>query len=289
MPILWSALIACTAPPRQEALIGDPALFVRSVGRGRPLVVVHGGPGSSHDHLEVIEAMAPEGYRIVTYDQRGVGRSAPLGPDRWLDLDAHVRDLDRIRYWAGTAQIDVLGHSWGGIVAAAYAAAHPDRVRSLVLVGSGGLTKADHLRGAEALQARRAALEASGALPSAPPQRLDPSCRHVWRQLAASYADPSALGRSEAPLSSCHPELNYRTWRAVGGYDLIEPLAAATMPALVLYGRQDPQSINAARIAGALPGAQAPTWLEACGHQPMHECPEAFASALARFYGALGP
>lgn len=283
-------LLACTSSPKaREALIGDPALFVRSVGRGLPLVVVHGGPGSSHDHLEVIEDMAPEGYRIVSYDQRGVGRSEPLTSGSWLDLEAHVRDLDRVRYWSGSTQIDVLGHSWGGIVASAYAAAHPDRVRSLVLVGSGGLSKADHLRGAEALRSRREALEASGAMPDTPPEGIEPGCRYLWRQLAASYADPRALGRNPAPVSSCHPELNYQTWRAVGGYDLTQAVAAITAPTLVLYGREDPQAINAEKIAELLPGATAPTWLEACGHQPMHECPSAFEAALDAFYGDLDP
>ncbi len=280
-------LLACSLGPR-ESSIGDPALFVRSVGRGSPLIVVHGGPGSSHDHLEVLEDLVPSGHQVITYDQRGVGRSERLTDLDWMDLDAHVRDLDRVRGWSGADRIDLLGHSWGGIVAAAYAAAHPERVRSLVLVDPGGLTKADQLRGSASLKARLARLEASGVLSESAPPELNPSCAYLWKPLVASYAVPRSAFTGKPSISSCHPEVNYKTWQAVGRYDLTESLSVVQMPTLVVFGRQDPFNVNADRIVSMLPAVQEVTWIDDCGHRPMHEQPAAFARVLDRFYGTLG-
>lgn len=107
--------------------------------RGKPAVVLHGGPGSgctasSRGNFD------PGAYRIILLDQRGCGRSTPdageVGTDLAVNTTAHLlRDLERLREHLGIGQWLVLGGSWGSVLALAYAEQHPDRVSELVLLG----------------------------------------------------------------------------------------------------------------------------------------------------------
>lgn len=97
-------------------------------GRGDPIVLLHGGPGMGNYFDPFAGTLSP--HRVVTYDQRGYGRSTCDGS---FDVAAQVRDLDAIRAHLGADRIHLFGHSWGGLLAQLYAKAHADRVASLVL------------------------------------------------------------------------------------------------------------------------------------------------------------
>jgi proline iminopeptidase len=101
---------------------------------GTPAVFVHGGPGggTSPDQRRFFD---PSAYRIVLFDQRGCGKSTPhasLDENTTWDL---VADMERIREHLGIDRWVVFGGSWGSTLALAYAQAHPDRVRAIVLRG----------------------------------------------------------------------------------------------------------------------------------------------------------
>ncbi|MCP3905236.1 MAG: alpha/beta hydrolase [Planctomycetes bacterium] len=141
-------------PPAQEA--GDPAWVVQpgirlyhfSSGSGRPILFVHGGPGfpvrEPMPWLETINGS----HRVVFYDQRGCGTSTrPI--DRFesenayanmqrlesaLGLGAQVADIERIRRLLGEERLIIVGHSFGGFLAALYAAEFPERVEKLILL-----------------------------------------------------------------------------------------------------------------------------------------------------------
>jgi proline iminopeptidase len=101
---------------------------------GIPVVFLHGGPGggSSPRHRRFFD---PAAYRIVVYDQRGAGRSTPLG-ELGDNTTAHlVDDLEQLRRHLGIDRWLVFGGSWGSTLAIAYAEAHPERCLGLVLRG----------------------------------------------------------------------------------------------------------------------------------------------------------
>src|SRR3546814_15756185 len=75
--------------------------------------------------------------QIIFYDQRGTGKSPPGTRPTDLTVDATVRDLEALRRKLKLNRIDLLGHSWGGLVSMAYALRYPQHVRNLVLVWSG--------------------------------------------------------------------------------------------------------------------------------------------------------
>ena len=101
---------------------------------GIPVVLLHGGPGagSTPKHRRFFD---PTAYRIVVYDQRGAGRSLPLGELRENTTLHLVDDLERLRTHLGIESWLVFGGSWGSTLALAYAEAHPRRCLGLVLRG----------------------------------------------------------------------------------------------------------------------------------------------------------
>ncbi|BBK39673.1 proline iminopeptidase [Allostella sp. ATCC 35155] len=118
------------------ALDAPHVMYWEESGRadGVPAVFVHGGPGAgaTPTHRRFFD---PAHYRIVVFDQRGSGRSTPLGEIDGNDTDALVADMERLRVHRGIDKWVVFGGSWGSTLALAYATAHPDRVLGLVLRG----------------------------------------------------------------------------------------------------------------------------------------------------------
>ena len=113
--------------------VGDGhELYIEEEGRGRPIVFLHGGPGSGFraQHRKLFDANR---YRSVFFDQRGAGRSRPKGSLSANTTDHLIADIEAIRIALGIDRWLVVGGSWGATLALAYAERHPDRVAGLVL------------------------------------------------------------------------------------------------------------------------------------------------------------
>ena len=101
---------------------------------GRPVLFVHGGPGAgaSPDHRRFFD---PAAYRIVIFDQRGAGRSTPLGETKANTTQHLIADMELLRVRLGIERWHLFGGSWGSTLALAYAQAHPERTSALLLRG----------------------------------------------------------------------------------------------------------------------------------------------------------
>lgn len=101
---------------------------------GKPVVVLHGGPGSGCGP-KMRQFFDPQAYRIVLFDQRGCGRSTPLGSLKDNSTFNLVGDIEKLRKHLRVDRWQVFGGSWGSTLALAYAVTHPERVTELVLRG----------------------------------------------------------------------------------------------------------------------------------------------------------
>ncbi len=101
---------------------------------GLPVLFIHGGPGSGCDRLSR-RFFDPNLYRIVTFDQRGCGRSTPYASLENNTTWHLVEDIERLREHLGIEQWVLFGGSWGSTLALAYAQRHPERVKAMVLRG----------------------------------------------------------------------------------------------------------------------------------------------------------
>jgi len=264
-------------------------LAVRTLGSGRPIVVLHGGPDFDYEYLlPEVDQLADLG-RLVLYAQRGRGRSfAGEGPDD-VSIESDVADLDAIRTWTGSDDVALLGHSWGGVLAMEYAIRHPGRVSHLVLLSSAPASHADaivlrsHLRtlrtpdeldriaelrtdaaylaGDDSAEAERYRIHFAKAL--ADPDDVD----RVVRRLRRAFT-PEAIVAARA----IEDHLYEQTWD-VASYDLLPKLASVRAPTLVLRGDHDfiPMSVSE-HIADAIPGSRLVV-LQDCGHFALMEQP----------------
>jgi proline iminopeptidase len=111
------------------------SIFYKVIGRGYPLVLMHGGPGSDHTYLLSLKNLA-DSFTLVFYDHRCNGRSS--GPSlqsmNWENLTA---DAENLRKHLGHERWAVLGHSFGGMVALEYSLRHPESLSHLILLDSG--------------------------------------------------------------------------------------------------------------------------------------------------------
>lgn len=115
---------------------GGHSLYWEQCGNphGVPVLFLHGGPGAgaSPTHRRFFD---PEFYRIVILDQRGAGRSTPLGSVAGNTTANLIADLEALRQVLKIDSWLVFGGSWGSTLALAYAEAHPERCRGLILRG----------------------------------------------------------------------------------------------------------------------------------------------------------
>jgi proline iminopeptidase len=111
----------------------DPQLYVREFGDGsEPVVLLHGGWGAEHSGLlEAVKDLKAR-YRFILYDQRGSLRSP--SPDDLITFDRHIEDLERLRGELNVDRLNLVGHSMGAVLASAYAAKYPQRIRRLTLL-----------------------------------------------------------------------------------------------------------------------------------------------------------
>lgn len=102
-----------------------------------PVVLLHGGPGGTHDYLEPLEALAEVGGRqVLFYDQIGCGKSdLPEDDSLWV-VETFVDELDVIRRELGLDRVHLFGNSWGGMLAMEYALTRPRGLESLILASS---------------------------------------------------------------------------------------------------------------------------------------------------------
>ena len=101
-----------------------------------PILLIHGGPGSTSDILEPLADLAASGRQVVFYDQLGAGRSDRThNPALWT-IDTFVDEVQAVRDHLGLDELHLFGHSWGGMLALEYALRQPAGLRSLVLASA---------------------------------------------------------------------------------------------------------------------------------------------------------
>ena len=105
---------------------------------GKPVVVLHGGPGSGCS-TGMRRLFDPDAYRIILFDQRGCGRSTPHASEPTIDLSVNttehlLADMEQLREHLGVERWLIYGGSWGSTLGLAYAERQPQRVTELILV-----------------------------------------------------------------------------------------------------------------------------------------------------------
>jgi proline iminopeptidase len=259
---------------------------VTSIGDGPDLFCLHGGPGMS-DYLAML-GDETDGWRRISYTQRGLAPSITEGP---FTVAQHVADAGAVLDDLGLHDAVVLGHSWGGFLAAALAMEHPDRVRGLLLVdplgivGDGGYARFEAELGARTpddVRAKAEELDQRAMAGEGTEADALESLRLVW---PAYFNDV----RSAPPMPDdlrlsvpCYAD----TWEDVmpmlASGELPGRAAAYAGPVEVLYGLGSPFPVETGiETAAAFPRGSA-SGVPDAGHFPWVEQPGCVADALVR-------
>jgi proline iminopeptidase len=268
------------------AAVRGVELFVRRVGAGAPVIVLHGGPGADHQYLRPgFDALA-DARELVFYDQRGGGRSAvPRGvPVGWTE---QVADLEALRDHWGLDRLTVVGYSWGGLLALLYALEQPGRIERLALVSPAPTWRAARER-FEAAFARRnldpAFQEERRRLRESGLRERDPAAfqQRIFELSVAPYFFDPAKARDLTPFRVTGRTQD-EVWQSLGEYDLRTRLPELEgIPSLVLHGEDDPIPMDAARTTAKLIGAELHP-VARCGHVPYVEAFDEFRSVVGGF------
>ena len=288
--LLIAALAACqpTEIITQEIELdsGDITTYARITGPAEAeelLIAINGGPGLSSHYMASLEKLADSDLAVLTYDQRGTGRSSrPANVVSNFELAEYTADLEALRQEFGYEKINLLGHSWGGILAMHYTIMHPGRVSSLVLTGSGPPTRAAIEAGQNSFTDRVRQLQDEGVIPRSLPTD---GTEQLATILPAYFADPSfPFQPGEAEYIENDDTTNQLSWKALGDYDLTAEIGRLSMPVLILWGKQDPFGLPMAYATrDAFTGTEVDfILLDQCGHF-WHECEEEFLDQAATF------
>jgi proline iminopeptidase len=265
------------------------SLFVKIMGQGYPLLLMHGGPGMDHSSLLPLMPCADQ-FTLIFYDHRCNGRSegAEVTSMTWENLTA---DAEALRQTLGFDKWAVLGHSFGGMVALEYALRYPKNVSHLLLMDTCGDTRWVQQNAPEILAKRGySAAAVQGARRFFNGQLAPDEVFSTALKFARAYYDRSSLltlFRQIVPGSRAkmRPEAQvYGFSQLLTGWTVMDRLGEIKMPTLVLAGRDDFQfpPEHQAILADRLPNAQLEL-IERAGHNAPMERPEEVIEAVRRF------
>ena len=268
------------------------------VARRAPLVVLHGGPGFTHDYLLRLTRIAATGRDVIHYDQIGAGRSTHL-PDadpRFWTVDLFLDELDRLLQHLDIADNYVLlGQSWGGMLAAEHAIRQPMGLRALVLANSPASMElwckgVRQLRSALPASVQAVLTEHETADTTDSIEYLD-ACtafydKHVCRQVPNPDDLRATFAALEADPTVYHAMCGPNEFHVVGSladWSVVDQLDQILTPTLLLSGEHDEATDTAvAPIAQHVPGA---TWIKFANssHMPHIEEEDRFLDIVSEF------
>jgi proline-specific peptidase len=271
------------------------SLFVKVIGHGYPLVLMHGGPGAD---LYTMMAFRPcaDHFTLVFYDHRCNGRSegAEVSSMTWENLTA---DADALRQALGFEKWAVLGHSFGGMVAMEYALRYPESLSHLLLVDTGGESRWAQEKAPEVLAERGYS-----------PEMVNLARRFFNGQMAPKEFFPALMKLGPAYFyhlspwqlaqlmvsgvrSKIRPEAAiFWFGQYLRGWTVMDRLGEIRVPTLVLAGRHDfqfpPEHQEA--LAAGIPGARL-VIIERAGHNAPEERSAEVIRAVRDFMAGVTP
>lgn len=289
-------------PTESRIKVDNTSLYVRVVGKGQPVIVLHGGPDFDHSYLLPDLDRLSNQFRLIYYDQRGRGKSAENVNPNDVTLLSDLDDLDRVRQHFGLSSVALLGHSWGAVLALEYALRHPTRVSRLILMNPAPVSAVDlaafrkiYVEKLGADTDRQQTIKASSAYQAGDPDAVIARYRiHFKPSLARAEDYEKLMVRMQAAFRSQGSEgivkaravedrLMLDTWQ-LPGYDLTPKIRSLRVPTLVIAGDHDFFPIEvASHISEAIPNAQL-VMMKNCGHFSYLECPGDVRKALVGFF-----
>ena len=294
--LLLLFLAACTGNQIDERFteglknINNTGLFCKASGSGEPIIVIHGGPGLSHDYLYPHLQELAKTHRLIFYDQRACGRSSVKVDTASIRINRFVEDIDGIRQAFGYDKVSLIAHSWGGLLAMKYAAQFPESIKNLLLVNPAGVSSKYAAKMNQVIAQRftsEDSLRRSAILKT--PNFMDSI--YLVNELMTigfkpQFHDPKLISQLNLNLNenvSTSSQLLRNLSVDLIGYDYYDDLKKIKTPTLLIYGDYDPLAeVVGQELKNSVPGSELVVFKN-CGHFPFIEKPVAFNKVASQF------
>jgi len=271
-------------------------LYYEIEGEGHAVVLLSGGPGLSHEYLQPLRSLASDA-QLVFFDQRGTGRSDKANLQDYT-VEANVEDVEQLRRELQLDSFILFGHSWGGMLAQAYALKYPAHVSKLILADTFSSVTELNL---SLMRMRNAAPEATRAIYDRYEQEglykdRDRYPDEYQAGLEIAYEPVFISVPPPEYLQDVFSKLAYDVYRVMWGeesefkvtgtlaqFDVTHRLPEIRVPTLVIVSTSDiPTVAMAKQTAQLIPDAQLEVF-EHSRHFPFIEEPETFFNVIRQF------
>lgn len=301
--ILLAVLTSTSFCVRQKPLyyeegvkrINNTEIYYKIMGKGLPLVFVHGGPGLEHTYFLPHMKKLTNDYQLIFYDQRYSGRSGGKVDSVFITMDQFVEDLEGLRVALNLGKMNLVGHSFGGLLTQYYAIQYPENLNSLVLMNTAGASS-EFLHGpgnpkCQMTNEDRKALDEM--INSFDPNNFTPEFweRFFRLQFRKNFYNKIFLDSLDLTLMESTaqnvPYVNSLMLGNLGEFDIHKELTSITCPTLIIHSEYDPVRLELIeRIHKNIENSRLIV-IDKCGHFPFIEAQEDLFETLNIFYDNL--
>ena len=273
--------------------INGTQLYTKVMGEGEQIVILHGGPGMDHTYFLPQMAELAETHKLIFFDQRVSGRSSLDVDSSAITMRHFIDDIEEIRKTFNLGKMNLMGHSWGGLLAMFYGITYPENLKSLMILNS---TPASSELMAKTMRrfTREDSLQRVEILNSnAFKNRESIAYEKLFRiHFRAAFYDRSLADSLTLTFQPDFAETSVKLqnlFKDIASYDIYHDLSKINCPTLVVHGDHDNNPLaGSKKIHENIPNSKF-VLLKNCGHFPFVETPDAFFKTIRDFLRQENP
>ncbi len=268
--------------------------FIEKIGKGEPLLVLHGGPGLFHDYLVPYFKHLSKKYQIIFYDQRGCGKTDFPTDTSTITLKNYVTDLEAIRKYLKIDKLNLVSHSWGSMIALNYGKKYPNHLKKLILISPAPATNEFFDETFTKMRRKRNDVDTKQLVKYMMSSAFEKRDTGVFKK-AIMLGDKVNLVNQES-INELYRNMHFTPTSANNlltttsilehvffNYDITKELENITCKTLILYGDLDNVPFASAQyLQEHLSNAQLVVVKRACNY-PFFESPKEFNFAIKQF------
>ncbi len=272
--------------------VNGTSLYYHAIGKGEPVIIIHGGPVLDQSYMIDHFKELSKNHRLIFFDQRASGKSTSDVDTSSMTIKNLIEDIDQLRQKLGFDQVHLLGHSWGGMLAAKYAIEYPLKVKSLVLCDA--MAPSFRLwNQEEQVIAKRTSsydnlledqIKAQPGFKNQEVKWVDSLMKVAFK---SQFEDTAKLAALKIKLPQDYFKRS-KIFEHIGpelfAFDLTTQLEKIIAPTLIIYGDQEPATeISAPVYKNGIVNSKVVV-IPNCGHFPFIEQPVRFNLAVESFW-----
>jgi proline iminopeptidase len=296
--LVFFLLISCSTPAKDtEGMIevNGTSLYYHMIGKGEPVIVIHGGPVLDQSYMFEHFKLLAKDHLLIFYDQRVCGKSSIDVDTSSVTMKNMIEDIAELRKKLSLDKVHILGHSWGGMLAAKYASEYPLFVKSLILCDA--MPPTERLWMQEEIEidkrtsrydsaVRQSIMESQGF------KNKDITLVDSLMKLSfkIQFTDTTKLSQLKIKLPKDYfqrSKIFFRLGPELYSYDIREQLKHIISATLIIYGDQEPAvNISAPVYKENIPDSRI-VIIPRSGHFPFIEQPIEFKKVVEEFWKSV--